>query len=481
MKGKLKRVMALMLAGVMVLSMAACGGKGKENNGGNSTNNPGNEDNKNPNGAGSNVDSDPLTDWILEEDTSISGTVRWWMPFKDTQGMGDLIKAFNKVYPNIKVELTTYSNNTDGNLSVNTAIMAGQIDVLGSFGLANTYVRWENGLYMDITDRLEKENIDLVTNWGTNAYTFDDKVYSLPCGGISYYVAINKTAWDEAGLGEIPTEWTWDEYLEACKKMTKTAADGTVEMYGGCDYRQKNMFTYPVYQVNGKDQYYNADGTTSLNSDLVIGALEREIKAENEDKIWFPKKTIWADNLQTQDVYTQKKSATAITCNINRFLADSENYPVDFVTAFAPYPVEKKGQTNYLAGVANYSHAGLCQRCADVDAAWAFLKWYSTYGSVYLVAAGHQSAWKGTDSSQIVDVAFGSEAEASKVIDVDSFTEVVGNISKPFYVDTNMTAYSEVDAIAVEYVMYALSGQMSAKEAMTTAAELANKAIDAAK
>ena len=32
MKGKLKRVMALVLAAVMVLSMAACGDKDKENN-----------------------------------------------------------------------------------------------------------------------------------------------------------------------------------------------------------------------------------------------------------------------------------------------------------------------------------------------------------------------------------------------------------------------------------------------------------------
>lgn len=467
---RMKRITALFLTLVMALSLAACS---KTETPSTSTSAPA------ASTPASSTATQPkeysLTDWIMEEDTSISGTVRWWMPFKDTQGMGDLIAAFNEVYPNINVELTTYSNNTDGNLSVNTAIMAGQVDVLGSFSLANTYLRWENGLYMDITDRLAEENIDLVTNWGTDVYTYDGKVYSVPCGGISYYVAINKTAWDAAGLGDIPTEWTWDEYLAACEAMT------TADMFGGCDYRQKNMFTYPVYQVNGKDQYYNADGTSSLDSDIALNALKREIKAENEDKIWFPKTTIWADNLQTQDVYTQKKSASAITCNINRFLADSENYPVDFVTAFAPYPTEEAGQTNYLAGVANYSHAGLCVGCQDQDAAWAFLKWYSTYGSVYLVKAGHQSAWKGTDSSKIVEVAFGSEAEASKVIDVESFTRVVGNNAEPAYVDTNMTAYSEVDAIMAEYVMYALSGQMTAEDAMTEAAKLANDAINAAK
>lgn len=473
----MKKLVALLLVLTMMLSMTACGKSGTETKPA-ETEAAAQTPAVQP--AVKDANADPNA-WIINEDTSISGTVRWWMPFKDTQGMGDLIAAFNEVYPNIKVELTTYSNNTDGNLQVNTAIMAGQVDVLGSFNLSNTFTRWNNGLFMDITDRVAAEGIDLVENWGTDAYTFDGKVYSLPCGGISYYVAINMDAWEAAGLGEIPTEWTWDEYLEACAAMTKVGADGTVEMYGGCDYRQKNMFTYPVYQVNGKDQYYNADGTSSLDSQIVIDALNREIKAENVDKIWFPKTTIWADNLQTQDVYTQKKSATAITCNINRFLADPVNYPVDFVTAFAPYPTVEEGQTNYLAGVANYSHAGICAGAGDVDAAWAFLKWYSTYGSVYLVRAGHQSAWRGTDSSKIMDVAFGSAEEAAKVVDVESFSYVVGNTALPNYVDTYMTAYAEVDAIGVEYVMYALSGEMTAEEAMKEAAALANAAIEAAK
>lgn len=471
----MKKLIAILLALTMALTMVACGGSEPTQAAATSTTVPADTGKQE-----TSVNTDPYA-WIINDDNSISGTVRWWMPFKDTQGMGDLIAAFNEVYPNIKVELTTYSNNTDGNLQVNTAIMAGQVDVLGSFGLANTFTRWDNSLFMDITDRMAAEGIDLVENWGTDAYTFDGRVYSLPCGGISYYVAINMTAWEQAGLGEIPTEWTWDEYLKACEAMTKASADGTVEMYGGCDYRQKNMFTYPVYQVNGQDQYYNLDGSSAMNSDIVIGALKREIKAENEDQIWFPKTTIWADNLQTQDVYTQAKSASAITCNINRFLADSANYPVDFVTAFAPYPTEEAGQTNYCSGVANYSHAGICAGAGDMDAAWAFLKWYSTYGSVYLVKAGHQSAWRGTDASKIVDVAFGSAEEASRVIDVESFSRVVGNTSLPYYVDVNMTAYAEVDAIAVEYVMYALSGQMTAEEAMQQAADLANAAIEAAK
>ena len=141
------------------------------------------------------------TDWILEKDTNMSGKVNFWIPFKGPAGMDAMIAEFNKTYPNIKVNLNTYNNNSDGNLAVNTAIMGGEVDVLASFGLNGTYQRWANGLFEDITDKVEAEGIDLVEQWGFDCYKYDGRIYTFPCGGLSNYIAINMTAWNEAGLG----------------------------------------------------------------------------------------------------------------------------------------------------------------------------------------------------------------------------------------------------------------------------------------
>ena len=157
--------------------------------------------------------SGDITSWILEKDTNMKGEVDFWIPFKGDAGMDAMIADFNKTYPNIKVNLNSYSNNSDGNMSVNTAIQAGEVDVLASFGLNQTYTRWENGLFEDITDKCTDEGIDLKANWGTDDYKYEDKIYTLPCGGLKNYVSINMTDWKEAGLGDIPTEWTWDDYL----------------------------------------------------------------------------------------------------------------------------------------------------------------------------------------------------------------------------------------------------------------------------
>ena len=215
--------------------------------------------------------------------------------------MDALIADFNKTYPNIEVTLNTYSNNSDGNLAVNTAIMGGEVDVLASFGLNNTYKRWENGLFLDLTDKCEADGIDLLEQWAFDCYKYGGRIYTFPCGGLSTYIAINMTAWNEAGLGELPTEWTWDEYLDACKKMTKVAADGTVEVYGGSDYHSIQYFLYPYVQQTGGDMYYSVDGKTSSYDDpRSVKGFERELQAELVDKIWFPKAVYRADNQQAQ-------------------------------------------------------------------------------------------------------------------------------------------------------------------------------------
>lgn len=482
----MKKFIALLLAAIMVLSLfAGCGGGGDVED----TSAPKNPDAGNNGGdvtpGGEEDDGELDISWIIDEDpASVTGTVNFFIPFKGTQGMDAMIAAFNEIYPNVEVVLNTYNNNADGNLGVNTQIMAEEVDVLASFGLANTYTRWESGLFYDLTDLCQEYGIDLVEHWGTDAFTYDDCIYTFPSGGLSYYVCINMDAWAAAGYGELPTEWTWDEYIEASEKMTQYNEDGSVAVHGGSDYHSINYFTYSVAQVVGKDHYYNEAGLSNFDSDAYINALQREYDAEIVNKIWYPKATYRGDNLQAQQIFLQEKLANSvITPNMIRYIADQENYATGWKVGFAPYPTEEAGQTNYMSGVSAFSHSGLCidESDEDFEASWAFLRWYSTYGVAYLVAAGHQPNWKGTSALDPLELLFGSEEEAAKYIDVESFRRVVGNTANPGFVELNLTAYSDISSILNEYVMYALNDQMTPEEALQQAAQLANEKIEAAK
>ena len=176
--------------------------------------------------------------------------------------------------------------------------------------------------------------------------------------------------------------------------------------------------------------------------------------------------------------FCQGQTASTVTCNVIRFLHDTKTYPdVNWITGFAPWPVEEKGQTNYMCGCPIYSHAGNALNCQDEDAAWAFLKWYSTYGSKYLAAAGHQSAWRGTEPGGLLDVIYGSEEEAKKWIDVDSFNNVIGRTDLPAYVEKNLTALSDVVTVGNNAFMNIINGIETPEEALAKAQAEADELI----
>ena len=136
-----------------------------------------------------------------------------------------------------------------------------------------------------------------------------------------------------------------------------------------------------------------------------------------------------------------------------------------------------------MEGISTFSHIGIASNCngEDLEAIYAFLKYAATYGSKYLAVAGHMPTWSGTDPNSLVSLMFGSEAEAAKLVDVKTFKDVVCNFDGLAYVDTEMTAYSEVNSLMQEYVMYAHNGEMSVEDALAELKTEADKVIADAK
>ena len=96
----MKKLIAMLLALVMVLSMVACGTTTPD-----PTDPPKVEDPTSapeatdPTEDDKRVDVDELnTSWIIDEDpTAVSGTVNFYIPFKGSQGMDAMIAAFNEI------------------------------------------------------------------------------------------------------------------------------------------------------------------------------------------------------------------------------------------------------------------------------------------------------------------------------------------------------------------------------------------------
>lgn len=404
----------------------------------------------------------------IAEGSEQTGKVRFCTAYKGSAGMDALIEEFNSVYPNIEVELMQVGNTDSGNAQIDTQLMAGEIDVLSSYTRPRTLGRINQ--FIDLRPYLERDGIDMAAEWGAEI-EFEGGLYGLPFDGLNYFIAINMDAWNEAGLGELPTSWTWDEYLEASRKMTKEG------VYGGSDYHNADSFEYAARQHLGADMYFGEDGYTNFTTEPVWRTIiERKIKAENEEKIWKSMVEYVGDSSKSQDLFFQGKIASFVSCNVWRFIVDQENYPHDFKVGFAPYPNEAEGDTPYLAGPVKYAFACISKQCQDVEAAWTFAKFISMEGDKYLLKAGHLPTWTKTDINGAIDLVFGSEEEAEKLIDIPTFKSVVLNLDGPSYMDT--IVYSEFAAIEKEVVMYILNGEESVDEGLEEMKQRCDEVID---
>ncbi len=415
--------------------------------------------------------SDPV--YISEDAQSLSGEVRFYTAFDGEAGTDALIAEFNEYYPNITVTPTTYKNSADGNVGLDTAMMAGEVDVLLSFGVARTAQRWTNSMLMDLTDRLADDNLDLKTEWGTDVYTYNDRAYVFPSGGLSIYVAINMDKWEAAGLGELPAEWTYDEYLEACRAMTEKDAGGNTTVYGGTDFNQIDYWTYSIRQTKGTNAFYQEDGTSDFDNPLWKTVLQREVDAENEG-IWYSKATFLADSTKSRDKILSGEIASGIESIITRYITASD---CGFKIGYAPYPVNEKGETNYMGGAIPNSFVGVCNNAQDQEAAYAFAKFCATYGNKYMYAAGHATTWTGVDPEEVLEVVFGSREEAEKKVDVDTFISCVISVGQPAYSEDYIVAFPEIQSLIEEYSKYVFNGEMTVDDAFSEMKGLADQAI----
>lgn len=184
-----KKLVSMLLAGTMVLSLAACGG----------------------NGGGEVVDADlPSIDVINGDDyKDLEAEIKVLTnrtDIVDTVYKG-YAEQFMEKYPNIKV---TYEGITDYEESLTLRLTTG--DWGDVCFIPSTADKSELGEYF--TPMGDYDTLNEKYNFVTEK-TYDGTVYGIPNGGTAGGVAYNKRIWKEAGVTELPT--TPDEFLDDLK------------------------------------------------------------------------------------------------------------------------------------------------------------------------------------------------------------------------------------------------------------------------
>ena len=249
---KMKKVMALALAGVMALSIAACGGgSSASTSSGSGSADAGSAD------AGAASGALTINIWDANQQAGIQEICNDWT------ALGN---------PEVKVEVIDWDNYWT---LLEAGASGGQLaDV---FWMHSDYsqIYMENDILLDLTDYIAKDGVDMSIYYPDIAAIYtrsDGKIFALPKDHDTIALLYNKALFDQAGVAYPTDEWSYQDMYEAAKAITEgTAAD----VYG-----------YALNTSNDQDGWYNyiySYGGNVVNTEKTDTALDSaESKAAME-------------------------------------------------------------------------------------------------------------------------------------------------------------------------------------------------------
>ena len=111
-----------------------------------------------------------------------------------------------------------------------------------------------DGLYLNLDPLIEQDkfNLDAYYRQAVECFRWKDSQYGLPSVWGCSLILYNKDLFAEAGVTADPTTWTWDEFLDALKKLTRPVVrDGrTVQCYGYIRDNQAHTMCH-IWQAGG--------------------------------------------------------------------------------------------------------------------------------------------------------------------------------------------------------------------------------------
>ncbi len=352
-----------------------------------------------------------------------TSTIYLWTAWAPEAGMQEIVDKFMEKYPQITVELVQFSNNNDGNIKLDTTLLAGKgIDVFFNFGVNRVDARAKKNLMLDLTPYIARDGFDVATELGNSIYQYNDAYYSLPATSNAYCVWLNKSMLEEAGL-KTPTSWTIDEFYEYARKLTK--GSGQNKVYGADTLRPIDQWLFMATNTFPSNPWYDEQGLSNWTHPYYKEILQRKYQVENVDQIQFPYTDYKSTKVSTAANFMNEKTAMAIYGNsLARDLINTEKYPHTFAAEIAPLPTMNESDEQYNVG-GYYGYLGINAKTKEPDASWLLLKYLVTEGSLGFIKVGHIPTWKGASQDEIVSRIFGSTPE--KFVNIEQFKDVVLN------------------------------------------------------
>ncbi len=187
------------------------------------------------------------------------------------------IEIFQKNNPNIKVNIVGIPWTAEGDTKLEAALSARADINIFRVTSPNLPRYAKQGILSEITPYLtEADKADFYPS-GFQVATVDGKVWAWPLWVTAISNFANTDIFKERGV-ELPTmqkPWTWEQFVDACKKLTFKRADGT-QVYGFTSSSKWGAVEYyPLMYIDG-GRILSPDGKKFVqNSPEGVSALQK--------------------------------------------------------------------------------------------------------------------------------------------------------------------------------------------------------------
>jgi multiple sugar transport system substrate-binding protein len=304
---------------------------------------------------------------------ALSGQVSFYINegADEVEGFKDLVETFQQQHPGVTINLVNIPNDDEFDQKMAALYAAktppdiininyrrfGQFAIKGVLQPVDEYLK--NSKMMQAADFYPQ---------ALEAFRFQDKQYCIPQNISSLEVYYNKTLFEKAGVPLPKAGWTWDEFLNAAKALTKdTNGDGKIDQYGlGID--PVTIRLAPFIWAHGGDLVDNTAKPTKLTIDspaareafqwFVNLQTKYHVVPSKEDEATEPDKSRFEHG--TMGMYLNSRVETP---ELRETIEDSFEWDV------APMPTDKTTAT-----ILHSDGYCLSKDSKNKDLAWAFME-----------------------------------------------------------------------------------------------------------
>lgn len=159
-----------------------------------------------------------------EAGEEVALTLTMWGSEEDVKVYEKRVSLAKEKYPNITVKIIYIPSEYDQ--KVQTMIAGGTSpDIIELAEQIHAYS--SKGQIISLNEFVEASGIDLDERYGSvrEVYSTGGKLYAMPDRGGAMIVYYNRDLFDEAGVSYPTKDWTWDNLLDAAKKLTIKEGD----------------------------------------------------------------------------------------------------------------------------------------------------------------------------------------------------------------------------------------------------------------